>query len=173
MSRSLLGSRGGAAAAEMALVTPILLVLGFGSVELGNYFRSEHILLKGVRDGAVYAARQSVPVNYNCAAGTPTVPSGVLDQTKTLVRKGSLTTTDSDLLPLWDDASTTFTITVSCVTAASDGTALSGVYLVNGGKVPVLTVSASLPYRSVLTAVGFRTTGLRIHAQEETAAYGA
>src|SRR5215217_7313983 len=52
----------GSAAAEMALVLPLLLALMFGSLELGDYFLSEHVLLKGVRDGAVYAARQDIPL---------------------------------------------------------------------------------------------------------------
>ena len=46
----------GAAAAEMAMVLPLLLALMFGVTELGRYFWSEHVLLKGVwqcnrRDG--------------------------------------------------------------------------------------------------------------------------
>ena len=32
--------------------------LMFGAVELGNYFLNEHSLVKAVRDGARYAARQ-------------------------------------------------------------------------------------------------------------------
>lgn len=170
MSANLFSCRRGTAAVEMALVAPMLLALLFGSVELGNYFRSEHVLLKGVRDGAIYAARQEIPVNYDCSGGTPTVPAGVVTQTKTLVRTGALGG-GSDLLPKWDDASTTFTITVSCVTAAG-GTTMSGLYLSNGGKVPVLTVAADLPYNSVLGMIGLRLTGLRVHAQEQTAAYG-
>jgi hypothetical protein len=171
MIRCLSRDEDGAAAAEMALVLPMLLALMFGSVELGNYFLSEHILLKGVRDGAIYAARQEIPVNYNCAAGTPIVPAGIVDQTKSLVRTGALSG-GSDLLPLWDDASTTFTITVSCVTSAG-GTTLSGVYLANAGLVPVLTVSASLPYSSVLGTLGLSNLGLRLNAQQQSAAYGA
>ena len=47
----------GAAAAEMALVLPLLLVILFGSLELGNYFMNEHTLIKAVRDGARFAGR--------------------------------------------------------------------------------------------------------------------
>lgn len=171
MIAALLRSPRGAAAAEMALVTPLLLALLFGSIELGNYFRSEHVLLKGVRDGAVYAARQPIPVAYDCSTGSPTVPADVVNRTKTLVRTGGLGG-DSDLLPLWDDASTTFSVTFECVTAAG-GTDMAGLYLVNGGKVPVLTVSASLPYSSVLGTLGLPTGGMRIRAEQQSAAYGA
>lgn len=160
----------GSAGAEMALVLPLLLVLLLGSIELGNYFRSEHILLKGVRDGAVYAARQDVTINYDCSTGTPTVPSGIVNDTKTLVRTGALSG-ESDLLPLWDDASTSFSITVNCVTAAG-GTTLAGLYLVNGGNVPVLTVNADLPYNSVFGTLGLRAPNLRLKAAQQSAAYG-
>jgi hypothetical protein len=99
------------------------------------------------------------------------VPAGVVNDTKALVRTGALTG-GSDLLPLWDDGSTTFTITVSCRTTAG-GTTLAGVYLANGGNVPVLTVSANLPYSSVLGTLGLSTLGLRLRAEEQSAAYGA
>src|SRR5690348_6628430 len=54
------------AAVEMALVTPLLLALLFGSVELGNFFMSEHALEKQVRDGARYAARLPLAAAYSC-----------------------------------------------------------------------------------------------------------
>ena len=65
---SLLRSRRGSAAAEMALVSPLLAVLMIGSVELGNFFYNEHILMKAVRDGARYAARQNFS-NYSACTG--------------------------------------------------------------------------------------------------------
>jgi Flp pilus assembly protein TadG len=161
----------GSAAAEMALVLPLLLILAFGSVELGNYFRSEHILVKAVRNGAVFAARQDMAVNYDCAAGPVTVPAAVVNDTKTLVRTGALSG-GTDLLPLWTDGSTSFTMTVNCVTAAG-GTTLAGLYIVNGGNVPVLTVNADLPYRSVFGTLGLGSPSLRLRAAQQAAVYGA
>jgi len=169
MTDALATATRGAAAAEMALVLPLLLGLLFGSVELGNYFRSEHVLLKGVRDGAVYAARQEI-LNYDCSAGTPTVPSGIVGETKALVRTGQLSG-GSDLLPLWNDGSTSFSVAVSCVTSAG-GTTMAGIYLVNGGNVPVITVTANLPYQSVLGALGLSTLGLRLEAAQQAAVTG-
>lgn len=161
---------GGAAAAEMALVAPLLLGLLTGSVELGNYFLSEHILVKGVRDGAVYAARQNVVSNYDCSTGTPTVPTTVVDNTEALVRTGQLSG-GTDRLPNWTSGSTVFTITVSCVTSAG-GTTLGGMYYLNGGKVPVLTVTAQLPYKSLLSSFGFNAVNLQLNASEQAAATG-
>jgi Flp pilus assembly protein TadG len=160
----------GSAAAEMALVLPLLLALTFGSLELGNYFLSEHVLLKGVRDGAVYAARQNLPLNYDCSAGTLTVPTTVVDNTKSLVRSGELSG-GTDRLPLWADVSTTFTVSATCVTSAG-GTTLAGMYLVNGGKVPVVTVAADLPYQSLMGTLGLGQPGLRLEAQQQAIVTG-
>jgi TadE-like protein len=168
-TRFRLGRRG-SAGAEMALVLPLLLALLFGSLELGNYFRSEHILLKGVRNGAVYAARQDILINYDCSAGTPSVPPDVSDRTRTLVRTGALSGGE-DLLPLWSDGSTDFTVAVTCVTAAG-GTNLGGIYLVNDSNVPVITVSADLPYQSVLGTLGLSAPSLRLQAAQQAAATG-
>jgi Flp pilus assembly protein TadG len=170
MNALLRSNRRGSAGAEMAMVLPLLLTILFGSVELGNYFRSEHILLKGVRNGAVYAARQDVITNYNCAAGPVTVPGGVVSQTKQLVRTGGLGG-DTDLLPKWADGSTSFAVTADCVTSAG-GTNLSGIYLVNGSNVPVITVTADLPYGSVLGTLGLPSPDIRLKASQQSAATG-
>ena len=68
--RALLSDRDGSAAAEMALVLPLLLVLTFGPLELGNYFMNQHTLVKAVRDGARFAARQDF-TNYTACSGSP------------------------------------------------------------------------------------------------------
>ena len=49
--------RSATAAVEMALVAPLLILLMFASVDAGNYFLSEHVVDKAVRDAARYAAR--------------------------------------------------------------------------------------------------------------------
>ena len=54
------------AAAELAMITPILLALMFGSVELGNLFTDRHALEKQVRDGARFAARLELNATYSC-----------------------------------------------------------------------------------------------------------
>lgn len=154
----------GAAATEMALVLPILLALMFGATELGRYFWSEHVLLKGVRDGAVYASRQRID-NFNCA--TSAVNPNVVDKTKTLVRTGALSG-GSDRLPNW--SSGTLAIDLACVTTTG-GTTLGGIYTANSGNVPVITIRASVPFTSLF---GFGLgSGLTLNAQQQAAVYGA
>ena len=52
----------------MALVLPLLLVLMFSFAEAGNYVMNEHGLVKAVRDGARFAARQDFS-NYTGCSG--------------------------------------------------------------------------------------------------------
>jgi hypothetical protein len=159
----LLTDRRGAAAAEMALVAPLLIALLFGVTDLGRYFWSQHILVKSVRDGAVYASRQQIG-NFDCA--NDVVDPGVVSETRELVETGQLSG-GSDLLPNWSSGSTIFTIALDCVTE-SDGTTLGGIYTANAGQVPVITVTASVPYTSM---VGLRS-GLSLNASQQSTVYG-
>src|SRR5215208_2965454 len=114
-----------AAAAEMAMVLPLLLVLICGSVELGNYFLDEHRLVKAVRDGARYAARQNISHFTGCTGN----PGGtVVADTQEVVMTGLLSGGD-DYLP--NRSSGTIEVTVvGCSTAVGSGTptAVGGLY---------------------------------------------
>jgi Flp pilus assembly protein TadG len=81
----LLRDRKASAAAEMALVMPILLTLMFGSLELGNYFMNEHTLVKAVRNGARFAARQNFTYYTSCSGS---VGEPALTNTKNTVMRG-------------------------------------------------------------------------------------
>lgn len=163
----------GAAAAEMALVAPLLLIIMMGSVELGNYFLSEHVLLKGVRDGARFAGRRGFANYAGCSGSSAAVPTTLSDDTKLIVRKGTLNSNDPDLLPNW--ASATFAVSMSCATAAG-GTTLGGIYTGNvtgtAGMAPAVTVTASVPYRPVLASFGFTGVGFALNASEQAAVMG-
>lgn len=162
---SLARCRRGAAAAEMVLVMPLLLIILFGSVELGTYFWSEHIVQKAVRDGARYAARQPV-TSFACPAET--VDGTAESRIKTITRTGLLTG-GTTRLPGWDD--TEVTVTVDCQTAPS-GIYASGIYanLPGGGR--TVTVAATVPYPSLFNNVGFSSVGLSLHAQSHAAVFG-
>lgn len=171
----LLGDRSGAAAAEMAFVAPLLLIILFGSVELGNYFYNEHKLVKAARDGARYAARNSFS-NYSACSGnvpTPGLAGSLNENTKLMVRKGSLDSTAADLLPNWGSA--TFTVTMSCTATLADGVggnySLGGIYA--NTSAPTVVVSASLPYYSVLgLPFGLSGLGATLNATQSAAVAG-
>lgn len=138
-------ARSGSAAVEMALVAPIFLVLMFGSFDLGNYFMSEHVVVKAVRDGARYASRRAF-AEYDCSTGT--VSSDVSGKTVNLTRTGEIASGGTARLPGWTDDSTV-TVAISCDSSGS----YSGIY--NGvADVPVVTVTASVPYGSLFKSFG-------------------
>jgi hypothetical protein len=155
----------GSAAAEMVLVLPILLSLMFGSLEVGNYFLSQHVLVKAVRDGARFAARHSFDDFPTCDASPPLTIS---DATEELVRTGQLSG-GTDRLPNWDEA--TFTITTRCSPGVG-GTTYTGLYLGMPEGAHFIEVSASLPYRSILGLIGLSSPSLTLNAREEAPVSG-
>ena len=169
-------NRSGNAAAEMALVLPLLLILMMGSAEIGNYFMNEHTLVKAVRDGARFAARQSF-TNYSGCSGAP--GGTVVADTRNVVVNGYLsggTRMTPGIVP------TDINLTVSCVSSAG-GQNMLGIYRSRfggtcngssaGGCAQVVTVTAALNYRPILSNFGFRGVGKRLNATSQAAVTGA
>lgn len=165
----------GAAAVEMALVAPLLLIIMFGSVELGNYFLDEHKLVKAVRDGARFAARQSF-TNYTACSGQP--GGTVVADTQNVVVSGYLSG-GSALTP--NISASNVTLSVSCVSATS-GQNMLGIYTsrlggtCNGapanGCAQVVTVNATVNYLPVLGSYGFSGLGMTLNASSQAAVTG-
>ena len=165
----LLRSTRAAAAAEMALITPLLLTLAMGSAELGNYFYNEHILIKAVRDGARFAGRQ--PFDKFACSGTPTVDSTVVTNTKIVVMTGLLSG-GSNRLANWNASS--IMLSLNCYTATG-GQSMLGIYRNSTGAsagAPIVTVSATVPYIPVLKSFGFSGIGLNLNARQQAAVMG-
>ena len=170
----LMRDRSASAAVEIVLITPLLLIIATGAIELGNYFMDEHILLEGVRDGARYAARQNFSQYKLCTGTAAPVPTAVSDATKLIVRKGTLDSTANDLLPQWANA-TTFSVSMTC-SATVGGAATGGIYNGNAtgtsNVAPAVVVTATLPYRPVMASIGFHGAGLSITATQQAAVTG-
>jgi len=175
LARLALRDRRGVAAAEMALVTPLLLIIMFGSVELGNYFMNEHSLGKAVRDGARFAARQSF-TEFGACSGAP--GGAVVADTRNVVMSGYLaggTVLTPNISP------SDITLSVSCASSAG-GQDMLGIYrsrfgsTCNGatanGCAQTVTVSATVDYRPVLSAFGFRGIGMQLNASSHAAVTG-
>ena len=162
----------GAAAAEMALVLPLLLVILFGSLELGNYFMNEHTLIKAVRDGARFAGRQTF-TNYTSCSGSP--GGTVVADTRNIVMNGYLSG-GSIVTP--NIQASDITVTASCKSTAN-GQTMSGIYVghdVDGDTQDdaiIVTVNASVSYRPILSsAFGFSGVGMTLNAASEAAVAG-
>jgi hypothetical protein len=156
----------GTAAAEMALVTPLLLILMCGSAELGNYFMNEHSLDKAVRDGARFAARQGF-ANYAACSGSP--GGTVADDTKNVVMHGYLDGSGALLTP--NITTSDVSVTTSCATSA-DGQPMSGIYKGRASGAQIVTVKATVNYQPILGAFGFTGTGMHLNATSEAVVTG-
>ena len=162
----------------MALVVPLLLVILVGSVETGNYFYNEHKLIEGARNGARYAARQRFSNFTTCSGDVPTrnLSGTVFENTRLMVRKGTLDSTANDLLPNWANAATVFDVTMTCQAALANGSggnyAFGGIYANASSGAPTVLVSASLPYRPLFGAFGFTGIGFKLNAIQTAAVMG-
>lgn len=181
----ILASSTGSAAAEMALVTPLLLTLMFGSFELGNYFLDNHALQKGVRDGARYAARLPIS-SYNCPSGSATgsITSNanqVVSVTRTGIPYPDSTTpktqarlqywTDKD----WNSGVDTVKIDVTCQPVSS----YPGIYVGISGDIPVVTVTATVTYKPLFSQLGWKmgkngggSNSINLNARSQAVAIG-
>jgi Flp pilus assembly protein TadG len=172
----LLPDERGSAATEMALVLPILLALMFGAFELGNYFLSEHVVQKAVRDAARYGARLPLvqpdgTVNYTCTG--PTLGTAAQTEIQKVARTGDPAGTAGRLRDWTDDAMTTVTLT--CDASVSHTYVNHGVYsgYPNSGAVPILTVSATVPYSTFFGPLGLGSGTVNLNAKSQAAVIGA
>lgn len=161
--RRLAADRAGSSAAEMALVMPLLLVLMFGTFELGYYFLSEHVVQKSVRDAARYAARLPLASYPSC-----TVPADTETLIRNVARTGLPDGTVSRLAG-WTNDPTYTTVTVNCTPTGT----YTGIYVAFPTGVPVVTVTASVPYPTLFGTIGLGVPSLQLNAASQSAVYGA
>ena len=149
------------AATEMALSLPILVTLMLGAFELGNFFMTEHKVVKAVRDGARYAARQPFTDYPGCT------PSGALvDDTRNVTRTGAIAG-GTPVVGSWTDPAS-IAVTATCDT----GTTYSGIYVTSPIGTPVVRVAASVPYASILGQLGLADPAIRLQAHSEATVTG-
>lgn len=158
----------------MALVLPLLLLLLFGAFEVGNFFLSEHIVQKGVRDAARFASR--VPLGEltddGCVLATD---QAAQTRIKFLARTGDTdgdTDGDGQDDPRLRDWLDNETVTIDLPPCDTTGT-YSGVFADFPDGVPVVTVSAAVPYRPFFGAFGLGPATLTLNASSQAAVFGA
>lgn len=161
LPRRLAADQRASAAAEMALVTPLLLLLMFGSFELGNYFLSEHAVQKGVRDAARYASRLPISDYPSCTETT--------DAELRIIRVARTGEPDGTVARVagWTDDVTD--VEVTCDDTGTH-TGIYSVYPFPDG-VPTVTVSAAVPYQSLFGAIGLGNPSLTLNADSQAAVF--
>lgn len=173
MLKRLGADRNGAAAAEMAMVMPLLFILMFGSFEVGRYFHDEHVVLKAVRDGARYAARQPF-VNFTCPS---TVSATVEANTRNVVRYGKVVpgAQDQPRLGYWNatiaGGAQSITVTLACPTSLDGTEAHSGIYA-GRPNVPIVTVHATVEYRPMFGALSMGDRIIHLTAESQSSVMG-
>lgn len=160
-----LSDQSGTAAVELALMMPLLLMLSFAGLEGAHYLYVEHKVVKGVRDGARFAARQPFFI-YSCGSASVS-DAGVETTIKNVTRYGTPTVAGGQvpLVSTWTDAGTT--VSVSC-----PGTAFNtGIYSAFANA-PRVTVAANIDYPSLFQAITGLRSSFRLHSTSQAAVVG-
>lgn len=170
MSRALasfLKDQSAAAAAEMALVIPLLLVLMFTALEGAHYLYVEHQIVKGVRDGARYAARQPL-ATYGCTSATntaqaitdATIKAAIIEVARTGQVAGG-----TPRVSTWSANSPPNDVYFTCAAVTT------GVYATLAAA-PRITVKAVVPYPSLFGALTGITTSFKVAAENQAPVVG-
>ncbi|HAU22551.1 MAG TPA: pilus assembly protein TadE [Erythrobacter sp.] len=163
MLRRFHSCRKGSAAAEMALVLPLMVLILFTSLEAGNYFYAQHQVVKGLRDGARFAARHSFD-EINCRSGGY-IDSALAANVKTLARTGKLSG-GTTRVKGWVDGDITVTVTCSTTTQAT-----TGIYS-SSESAPQVNVATSLSYDSLFNGLGVITNSFTLNAEQQATVMG-
>lgn len=161
---SRLADERGAAAAEMALMVPLLVLLIFGAFEAGHFVWTQHKLVEAVRDGARFASR--LQINDVC----PDLASERVDEIKLLTRTGQLANDAARAKVVgWTDDQVS--VEIACNAA---GFVNTGMYRELGGdNGPVVTVSAvNVAYPSLFNGLGIIGSSIRLTATSNAPVIG-
>ena len=158
----------GAAAAEMALMLPLLTLLLFGGMEAGYFLWNEHKVVKAVRDGARFAGRQDFSY-MDCASGGITSAgktAGIEDNIKNVTRTGTTSSSATPVIRGWDNSEVS--VTVSC-----DSGTTTGIYAAFPSTgAPRITVSASVPYPTLFGDIAFDLSSINLNSEAQAAVMG-
>lgn len=163
--RAFHADQSGTAAVEMALIMPLLMMLTFAGLEGAHYLYVEHQVVKGVRDGARFAARQPFSI-YACGSATVS-DAGIETTIKNVTRYGtpSVVTGQQPMVSTWTDAGTT--VSVDC-----PGTPFTGGIYSSLANAPRVTVVANITYPSLFEAITGLRSSFRLYATNQAAVVG-
>ncbi|MBL4719517.1 MAG: pilus assembly protein [Alphaproteobacteria bacterium] len=126
---SLFRARNGVAAVEFALLFPVAIIAGFGILEIARMIVQTNAVTKGLRAGALYAAHAEFPLSATS-----------LQNVDNIVKTGTLNGVGALLVDTWSDPDAKLTITIGSV-------------LINGESVPIINMSASVPFSNMVPGI--------------------
>lgn len=161
----------GAAAAEMALILPLLLILMFGGMEASYYFWNEHRVVKAVRDGARYAGRMPFGA-FQCGGGdlvdnAAVTNSTILGYIKNVTRTGTVDGSGAPVIDDFTDAQISV-VSLPCDTA----TTKKGIFSDADDGAFRVRVIANASYEPLFSQLGFSTFSLGLRASSEAVVMG-
>ena len=151
----------GAAAAEMALLLPLLMALLFGGFEAGHYLYNEQKIVQAVREGARYAGRRPF-ADFPCGGSINAAADTAI---KTVTRTGTLTGT-TPRIKNW--ANSDITVSYTC----NAGYATQGIFKGNTGGAPVVTVTATATYPTLFSSLGIFANGINVRSSAQAVVNG-
>mgnify|MGYP001461356944 CR=1 FL=1 len=139
-------ARDGSAAIEFVLVLPVLILLLFGTIDIGRLLADYRIAAQGIRDGARYLARADpADLGLDCGLGVVDGGSAPALAAMRLAMTGTPDGSAPYVLPYWTNSSSLATagigIAVTCVD--NSGGTYRGLYD-ESLAVPSLTMSATV-----------------------------
>jgi Flp pilus assembly protein TadG len=170
--RRFFSCQNGAAAAEMALIAPLSILLFFSAVETGHYFYAQQQLVKAVRDGARFGARQPF-ADVNCRSGSGVVSQRVKDEVRAITLTGALSG-QSEQRSGWDSSEISFSVTATCPTSAeaTDGIYKRDTTVGSAEPAPVINVSASIGYNSLFNGLGIINDSFALNGSQNAVVSG-
>ncbi|MBE9556982.1 MAG: pilus assembly protein [Proteobacteria bacterium] len=153
----------GVAITELAVVTPIFLMMFLSTIELGHMIYYSITIEKGLRSGVTYAGRVE--------AHTPTT----IQNTKNIVKTGTPSGTDPFLVRGWENAGSSVTFTETTFAAAMSGKGAdleARVVHVTADVAYVPVVGVLIPVLERLMKTQFRKGDLYITLTHEQAIIG-
>ena len=143
---------------------PVTTALLFGTVELGYYLYCEHQVVKGVRDGARFASRQSL-VDLNCIGNAPSsIPADVELAIQEITRTGQISG-GSARIPGWVNAD--IDVDVTC-----PGTVINTGLYENEDNAPQINIDASVDYPSLFDGMAVLDSTYHLNAEQQAAVMG-
>lgn len=151
----------GAAAAEMALMVPLLLTLMFAGFEAGHYFYTEQQVIKAVREGSRYAGRLGFDA-FPCGG---TADATAVAQIQQVTRTGTVTGTNPRVRGM---ALSDITVTHRCDANFEN----DGIFKGTTGGAPIVLVEAEAGYNSLFEALGVIDSSAIVQASSEAVVNG-
>ncbi len=151
--------RRGAAAAEMALMLPVLMLVMFGIFEFGRLVHDYHVINKGVRDAGRYLSR----LDLSCPGAA--VSAATLAEARNLAMTGNIGG-GNILLYYWNDP-TTVVVNTNCSATGGYAGAFAG-----DPEIASVVVTADVPFNFSFLAPFLDNPVLTMQARHQEVVIG-